>query len=188
MFLGLTLSLKGNFSDKLSDGSYFIDADPEIFKHILRYLRTRAFPLFYSRADGFDYGLYAALLAQAKFFGIPRLADWIRNRKYQEAVRIRTSVNTSMSLMSNATVKGPSENDPASNGITYNHLHIKKRVYRCPSKTPVHTEPSHCGKRCANARVEGQPLYEDEECLCTIETHREVVFNHNICHEDENVQ
>jgi len=46
-----TLSLEG--------GSIFVDADPDLFQHILRYLRRGVFPIFWNRNGGFDYCLYA---------------------------------------------------------------------------------------------------------------------------------
>jgi hypothetical protein len=40
------------------DGSYFMDADPDLFAHLLRFMRRpEIFPLFYTKANGFDYDL-----------------------------------------------------------------------------------------------------------------------------------
>src|SRR3954471_305451 len=60
--------LSGRWGNALADGSYFIDADPSLFEHILRYLRRRVLPLFYDKAKGHDYALYLALLEEAKYF------------------------------------------------------------------------------------------------------------------------
>ena len=44
----LTAMLSGSWEgDLLDNGSYFIDADPDIFEYVLRYLRHGIFPLFY---------------------------------------------------------------------------------------------------------------------------------------------
>lgn len=50
--------LSGRWDNALEDGSYFIDADPMLFDHILRYLRRGIFPLFVDMAKGHDYHLY----------------------------------------------------------------------------------------------------------------------------------
>ncbi|KAL8793928.1 MAG: hypothetical protein Q9195_003441 [Heterodermia aff. obscurata] len=73
-----TLSKSGFFAallagpwegDLLMDGSYFIDADPDIFDFVLKYLRHGTFPLFYDKVRGHDYRLYLAVLEQSLFTG-----------------------------------------------------------------------------------------------------------------------
>ncbi|KAI4669230.1 uncharacterized protein J4E79_001273 [Alternaria viburni] len=60
------------------DGSYFLDADPDLFEHLLRYMRRpEVFPLFYSVMNGFDYDLYNHLQAEALYFQIKKLYEWI---------------------------------------------------------------------------------------------------------------
>lgn len=52
-----------------ADGSYFLDADPEIFEHLLRFMRRPSkFPLFWSNDRGFDYDLYQRLQTEAEYF------------------------------------------------------------------------------------------------------------------------
>lgn len=58
-------------SQKQSDGSYFVDADPDIFEHILRYLRHEILPVHYDQLKGHGYALYLAMLHQAEYFQIP---------------------------------------------------------------------------------------------------------------------
>ena len=67
-------------------GEYFVDGDAELFEHVLRFLRTRRFPLFYSRQDGFDQALYLTLLKQARFYQVEALAAWIAEKRYLDAV------------------------------------------------------------------------------------------------------
>ncbi|KAF4628219.1 hypothetical protein G7Y89_g9933 [Cudoniella acicularis] len=62
------------------NGSYFIDADPELFEHILRYLRRGVLPIFYDRVKGHNYSLYLALLGKAKYFQILRLENWLKRK------------------------------------------------------------------------------------------------------------
>ncbi|KAI9773729.1 MAG: hypothetical protein M1839_002027 [Geoglossum umbratile] len=63
-----------------ADGSYFIDADPGLFEHILRYLRRAVLPVFYDKLKGHDHALYLALLEEAKYFQIARLAKWLEEK------------------------------------------------------------------------------------------------------------
>jgi hypothetical protein len=49
-------------SDRQEDGSYFIDADPDAFQHIIEFMRRPSkFPLFWTKETGFDYALYNKL-------------------------------------------------------------------------------------------------------------------------------
>lgn len=44
--------LSGRWDHERADGSFFIDADPELFEHVLRYLRHSVLPIFYVSAKG----------------------------------------------------------------------------------------------------------------------------------------
>jgi hypothetical protein len=60
-------------------GSYFLDTDPNLFEHLLRFMRRpEVFPLFYNHAAGFDYDLYNRLEAEAGYFQIDALYKWIK--------------------------------------------------------------------------------------------------------------
>jgi hypothetical protein len=65
---------------------FFIDGDPDLFQHILRYLRTGMFPLFHDRDKGHDPVLYTALLQQARFYQVEPLVNWISHKRYLAAV------------------------------------------------------------------------------------------------------
>ena len=63
------------------DGSYFLDADPDLFEHLLRFMRRpEVLPLFYDAAKGFDYDLYNRLEAESQYFQINVLHEWIKNK------------------------------------------------------------------------------------------------------------
>jgi hypothetical protein len=65
--------------EKSRSGSYFLDADPNLFEHLLRFMRRpEVFPLFYNHAAGFDYDLYNRLQAEAEYFQIDALYEWIK--------------------------------------------------------------------------------------------------------------
>lgn len=96
-----TLSQKSTFFEALfstrwnnqrPDGSYCLDADPNLFEHILLYCRRGIFPLFYDRACGHNYSLYLQLLQEARYFGIDGLREWLEEEKYLQAVKIEYSV------------------------------------------------------------------------------------------------
>jgi BTB/POZ domain-containing protein KCTD9 len=71
------------------DGSFFIDADASLFEHILRYLRSGTFPVFYDSAKGHDYSVYLALQHEAAYFQIPRLENWLQSKGYLEVFKVR---------------------------------------------------------------------------------------------------
>ncbi|KAL8735070.1 MAG: hypothetical protein Q9181_002954 [Wetmoreana brouardii] len=78
-------------SGKQADGSYFLDADLEVFKHILRFLRYGVYPFCYDIAKGHDYALYAAIHCQADFLLIEKLTTWLREQQYLKAVTVECS-------------------------------------------------------------------------------------------------
>jgi hypothetical protein len=75
-----------------SDGWYFLDTDPEIFEHLLRFMRRpSAFPLFWSQSEGFDYGLYHRVQTDAEYFQLDALHEWIKTKKYLTGVTVHIS-------------------------------------------------------------------------------------------------
>ncbi|KAF2797853.1 hypothetical protein K505DRAFT_213414, partial [Melanomma pulvis-pyrius CBS 109.77] len=86
-FKGL-VSRWGDSADRQEDGSYFIDADPEVFEHLLGFMRRPSrFPLYWTKEKGFDYVLYNKLEAEADFFLLHDLRDWIHQKQYLNAVK-----------------------------------------------------------------------------------------------------
>jgi hypothetical protein len=47
-------SLSRRWVNRQEENSYFVDADPTIFEHILRYLRRGVLVIFYDKAKGHD--------------------------------------------------------------------------------------------------------------------------------------
>lgn len=63
------------------DGTYFLDADADLFEHMLRFMRRpEVFPLFYDASKGFDYDLYNRLEVEATHFQVWELAKWIAEK------------------------------------------------------------------------------------------------------------
>lgn len=81
------------------DGTYFIDTDPDLFTHLLAYMRRpEVFPLFYSKTDGFDYNVYNRLEVEATYFQIDALHEWIAAKKYLKAFRVHTHSSVTRDL------------------------------------------------------------------------------------------
>ncbi|KAL8770826.1 MAG: hypothetical protein Q9194_005053 [Teloschistes cf. exilis] len=73
------------------DGSYFLDANPEICKHVLRFMRHGIYPLAYDSVNGHDLGLYAATSRLADRLQVEKLSVWLKERQYLKVVQIQTS-------------------------------------------------------------------------------------------------
>ena len=74
-------------ADLQADGSYYVDADADTFEHLLSFMRRPSrFPLYWTRKDGFDYALYSRVEAEADYFMLEGLRDWIKQRKYLKSV------------------------------------------------------------------------------------------------------
>ena len=75
-------------SDRQEDGSYYIDADADVFHHVLNFMRRPSkFPLFWTKERGFDYALYNKLEVEADYFLLHDLRDWVREKRYLNAVK-----------------------------------------------------------------------------------------------------
>ncbi|KAF9694630.1 hypothetical protein EKO04_007608 [Ascochyta lentis] len=75
-----------------ADGSYFIDASPALFEHLLDFMRRpNIFPLFWTKSNGFDYNLYHRLQAEAQYFQIDALHQWIKDKRYLKAIALSLS-------------------------------------------------------------------------------------------------
>ena len=161
-FVTLKLTLEGSpffnallaeewLGSRSPDGSYFVDADPDLFIHILRYLRRGVFPLFYNAKYGFDFALYQALQEEASYFGIEDLYIWIKDQKYAQAVKIQYTVDevkgdgvASMDRIT--TLDGMSDR-------SYHPAWGTEKIYQCPRNIFVHMgNPNACGRACDNAR------------------------------------
>ncbi|KAH8803634.1 hypothetical protein F5884DRAFT_837419 [Xylogone sp. PMI_703] len=95
-------------SDRQEDGSYFVDADPTVFQHILDFMRRPSkFPLFWTKETSFDYVLYNKLEAEADYFLLHDLRDWIREKCYLEAVKVVVEVKVMPEkIMKNCWIAG----------------------------------------------------------------------------------
>ncbi|KAE8416571.1 hypothetical protein BDV36DRAFT_296995 [Aspergillus pseudocaelatus] len=142
-----TLSQKGTsfqalFSNRWNnqrpDSSYFVDADPNLFEHILR--------------------LYLQLLQEARYFGIDGLREWLEEEKYLQAVKIVRSVKSLKDLESQIHEIHLANMDPE----YFPHWGTRK-VFVCPRGVGQHRRnPGLCGKKCVKVQGDEEVIFEDE--------------------------
>ncbi|KAF1963990.1 hypothetical protein BU23DRAFT_562332 [Bimuria novae-zelandiae CBS 107.79] len=156
------------------DGSYFIDASPDIFEQLLQYMRRpRIFPLFWSKSSGFDYGMYQRLGHEARFFQINELSDWIERQGYLDeiAVQVELSREQSIDHITPKSIKGDEE-------INHNFFLKTRHVYLCPRGITVHRDqPEKCGAACHRAQAGTAVQYEEENYVDVIATMKSFRFN-----------
>lgn len=76
-----------NDDDILSDGSMYVEANPDAFPYLLDFICESAyFPLLRSKEKGFNYTLYSYLEQDAPFYGCVSLEKWIHDGGYTEAI------------------------------------------------------------------------------------------------------
>jgi hypothetical protein len=158
------------------DGSYFLDADPDLFEHLLRFMRrTKVFPLFYDAAKGFDYDLYNKLELEAEYFQIDTLQEWIKNQSYTHAIKTKigsAAVHNIRSAMQLESIRSP-------------EMHITpctKKVYLCPRQIAAHRGRADlCGAACHKRQAENDVVYEDDPYWQVLSFEKEVVFDEKAC-------
>lgn len=166
-----------------ADGSYFLDADPELFAHLLRFMRRpEVFPLFYSKTNGFNYDLYNRLEIEAGYFQITPLHDWIKNKTYLQAVVVHTYparvCNLEAVLPETRSVNETDE---------VHYVPRTRRVYLCPRQIPVHRgDPQKCGAACRRAQGHEGNQFEEEQHLVAICVNKEMEHKAGLCRLDMN--
>lgn len=167
-------------SHRHTDGSYFIDADPEIFNHILRFLRHGVYPLCYSIDKGHNYALYAAVHAQAQYFLITNLSEWLSKQRYLQVVKIESSAEV---LENEFRLAGATGSDTL---VQYHPSWRVKSKYVCPRSISAHYDnPRGCGRACRTALGDGEDKYEEVPVLSTLVVKEKVVFDRQLCVEEE---
>ena len=154
--------LSGRWDNSQADGSYFIDADPELFVHILRYLRRGVLPIFYDNTKGHDYALYLALFEEARYFQIPRLEKWLHDKGYLQAIKISYLAIELGEISALPVTRNTDEQ------LEHHHTWQTRKVYICPRGVAVHRgNRDRCGRQCRNAQGTDD-VYEEEHFLRTI--------------------
>lgn len=160
-----------------ADNEYFIDNDPELFAHILRYLRTKTYPLFYDRVNGHDKTKYVALLQQAEYYQLGSLASWISQKKFLQAVR-KTTKHFSHQFVGPGQLSHMTAYWGKDEELTViSAVHSKQRKIMCPAGIWEHdgnTQPSCTRQGCFKKsfkRMEpvNTPVLDVEGILTTVE-------------------
>jgi BTB/POZ domain-containing protein KCTD9 len=146
---------------KERDGSYFIDQDGDDFACVLKYLRTGVLPIFYDRVKGHDYQKYLTVCAQARYFQIARLEEWVEKKQYIYSVKVSTSVRELDSSMDLSTHHSSNEQIRV-----FPHRTLKKQ-YICPRGIWQHMGSTtvrgmECGAQCRRQMGEDGPESEVE--------------------------
>ncbi|KAF2191928.1 hypothetical protein K469DRAFT_718990 [Zopfia rhizophila CBS 207.26] len=168
--------LSGRWDNAQEDGSYFVDADPTLFEHILRYLRRGVLPIFYDKAKGHDYGMYFALLEEAKYFGITRLVDWVGKKQYLQTLKTKY-LGTQLEGTDELRATHSTDVD-----LEWRSMWGTKKVYICPRGIYVHRgNPHACGRDCRRAQGDADDIYEDEPVLRTLVIEKQTIFDPYAC-------
>ena len=180
--LRITLEESGLFQRQLSegftwepqaDGSYFLDADPDLFEHLLRFMRRpEVFPLFYTTANGFDYDLYNRLEAEAEYFQVDDLHTWIKEKRYLRAVMLQTYQAQRRDFDSLFP-----ERTPINEKEEMHMIPRIRKIYICPRGIHVHRGcPDKCGRACQQAQGDDEVKYEEEPYVEVVSVRKEVEF------------
>ncbi|KAJ4368384.1 hypothetical protein N0V83_006741 [Neocucurbitaria cava] len=161
-----------------ADKSYFMEADPDLFAHLLRFMRRPAvFPLFYNSATGFDYDLYNRLEKEAEYFQIGVLHTWIKEKKYLQAVKVHTGNPRIRDLNMVHPIMLP-----ANRSDTWYVIQHTRKVYLCPRQIAIHRgHPDMCGAACHRAQAMNEVVYEDEPFFQVVSVEKEIMFDERVC-------
>ncbi|KAK2611378.1 hypothetical protein N8I77_004719 [Diaporthe amygdali] len=89
-------SLLSDRKQQLTDGTYFVDADPKLFAYILRYLRHGIYPVLLSGRGGHDLTTYVTIERFAADLQIEGLAKWLHDKHYESAIECSVSFDAVM--------------------------------------------------------------------------------------------
>jgi len=171
--------LSGRWDNALEDGSYFVDADPTLFEHILRYLRRGVFPLFFNLSRGHDYSLYLSLLEEARYFRISRLEDWLVKKRYHGAVKVKHTLEI---YDDGDHIAGHDATLAADTMVHYHPSWGTRKVYICPREIFVHRgKPDACGRDCRRVQGDADDRYDEEPRLSMLVVRKSVIFEPAEC-------
>lgn len=167
--------LSGRWDNALPDGSYFIDADPALFEHILRYLRRGVLPIFYDIDKGHDHAMYLAILKEARYFQIPRPQEWLEKKRYFFALTMECSVEEVKGTPLPTTLSSDTRVDYVPKWET-------KKVYVCPRGVYVHRgQPTACGRQCMKAQGNAGATFDDETVVRMLVVKKRIVCDVQVC-------
>lgn len=128
-------------NDQEADASFFIDADPDLFSHVLQYLRRNQMPLFWDPEKGHDLGRYKSLLEEAEYFLIPDLANWLSRQEYLKAITANTTV-----MQKRVPLDTKIELPAQKSNVRLEWR--EEEVHFCGSPYTMHSSPKQCSFTC----------------------------------------
>lgn len=183
----------GRWPDSSVDGVLILDADADVFKHIMRFFRSGVLPVFYDGLKGFDHQLYSLLLEQAEFFVVDRLRDWILEKRYVQAVKIVGSVKLSEITRWVDIDRGTSHRgldkfvnreDTADTKVEHFVYSTNRKFRACQDDwcDPEGEGESYCTEICQKIPQDGHD-YVERDVVNLVEICTKTVFDHQICRE-----
>ncbi|RYO27750.1 hypothetical protein AA0113_g12259 [Alternaria arborescens] len=168
-------------SDRQDDGSYFIDADPDAFQHILNFMRRPSkFLLLWSKETGFDYALYNKIEAEADYFLLHALRDWLQKNRYLDAVKTTIEVKAlSEKQLEDDRNQTRYEADIEVQGF-FGSYSGEKRYRSLCAIHPINTEPVRGCHSCEGLIQAHGPQYDDPPKRLTLVTKR-IEFGETVC-------
>lgn len=142
--------------NRQADGSYFVDANSDIFEDVLEYLRRGWMPLFWDRDTGHDFSRYKKLQQESEYLGISRLERWLKESRFLEAVLIVNKI-TNKVILDQQQVEIASSTPGSRQRLKTDWVEIP--MYLCdadPRMGRYHSRlddcPGLCGKACNDKR------------------------------------
>ncbi|KAK8243524.1 BTB/POZ protein [Phyllosticta capitalensis] len=151
----------------LQDGSYFIDWDPKIFRHIINFLRSGHLPTCFKGVnEGFDLDFVAELKEAAAYFGVEELHNWLEHKKYFAAITVEHSFH----VLDQLHEKGFSTMSFSGDAVVEHHVSwVTKDLRICPRDIPAHNEdPTKCGQLCDSAAAKKGARDMDKKQFATV--------------------
>ncbi|GAB1316388.1 hypothetical protein MFIFM68171_06598 [Madurella fahalii] len=160
------------------DGTVFVDSDPEVFQHIVKYLRRGIFPLSYDQKKGHNYKLYADILAEARHFRIPKLERWLTDQLYLNCITSSTVWSSSFKddkIQGGYQTTSTWRSDIVSTQLVRNDINVVRRLicgHEAEGRNP-------CSKRSCVVGCSG--LKDDVETYRWAEVGKSLTFHHGWC-------
>jgi BTB/POZ domain len=143
---------------KQLDGSIFIDTDPNVFEHVLRYLRRGVFPLAFNKETGHDYKLYIEILSEARYFQIPKLEKWLEGKCYIHCIEFSTTQKR----------VGPTNLSPSTTTSSWSSDFVTQLLKQETSKRHQYTCPVELQRRHRNDSPYHSPCQQPKEGVMEI--------------------
>ncbi|KAK8064087.1 hypothetical protein PG996_008739 [Apiospora saccharicola] len=147
--------------ENYTDGVLFVDADGTVFKDILRYLRTGHFPFYFNfTAQSFDYAKYQTLLGEVKYFGIPRLEEWIKTQQFRPALEVTRETKRFDDI---TPLKRYLEESSKADDLVITSGWGTQKIHLCPRGWEQHRgRLGLCWEECEKYLTGKSPTYDEE--------------------------